>query len=74
MKTTITAKLKLKTTPQQFAQSRKTQLAYRDAQQDWIGTGTLSEYPDMSSTEAKAARLKRYAELRWSLDTRVVRK
>ncbi len=36
--------------------------------QDWIGTGTLSECPDMSSTEAKAARLQRYAELRWSLD------
>jgi IS605 OrfB family transposase len=37
--------------------------------QDWMSTGTLSECPDMSSTEAKAARLKRYAELRWSLDT-----
>src|SRR5215813_4051229 len=31
MKTTITAKLKLKTTPEQFAQLRQTQLAYRDA-------------------------------------------
>jgi hypothetical protein len=31
MKTVITAKLKLKTTPEQFAQLRKTQLAYRDA-------------------------------------------
>src|SRR5262250_1757623 len=31
MKTTITAKLKLNTTPEQFAALRKTQLAYRDA-------------------------------------------
>jgi predicted transposase len=31
MKTVITAKLKLKTTPEQFTQLRKTQLAYRDA-------------------------------------------
>ena len=31
MKTVIMAKLKLHTTPQQFAQLRKTQLAYRDA-------------------------------------------
>src|SRR5215472_3818436 len=31
MKTMITAKLKLHTTPEQFAQLRKTQLAYRDA-------------------------------------------
>ena len=37
--------------------------------QDWMSTGTLSECPDMSSVEAKAARLQRYAELRWSLDT-----
>jgi IS605 OrfB family transposase len=37
--------------------------------QDWIATGTLSECPDVSSVEAKAARLSRYAELRWSLDT-----
>jgi IS605 OrfB family transposase len=37
--------------------------------QDWVATGTLSECPDMSSAEAKAARLSRYAELRWSLDT-----
>ncbi len=37
--------------------------------QDWRATGTLSECPDMSSVEAKAARLSRYAELRWSLDT-----
>src|SRR5438270_6783438 len=37
--------------------------------QDWIGTGTLSVCPDVSSDEAKAARLLRYAELRWSPDT-----
>jgi putative transposase len=37
--------------------------------QDWVRTGTLSECPDMSSAEAKAARLSRYAELRWSSDT-----
>ena len=37
--------------------------------QDWIGTGTLSVCPDVSSEEAKAARLTRYAELRWSSDT-----
>jgi len=47
--------------------------------QDWIRTGQLSVVPessdsDVSSVEAKAARLKRYAELRWSLDARVVRK
>src|SRR2546425_181772 len=28
--------------------------------QDWIGTGTLSVCPDVSSEEAKAARLARY--------------
>ncbi len=37
--------------------------------QDWMSTGTLSECPDVSDKEAKAARLKRFAELRWSLDT-----
>src|SRR5256885_10339126 len=37
--------------------------------QDWIGTGHLSVAPDVSSDEAKAARLTRYAELRWSSDT-----
>ena len=31
MKTMISAKLKLNTTPEQFAQLRATQLAYRDA-------------------------------------------
>ncbi len=47
--------------------------------QDWIRTGQLSVVPessdsDVSSVEAKAARLARYAELRWSLDIRAVRK
>ncbi len=37
--------------------------------QDWVSTGTLSECPDVSDKETKAARLQRYAELRWSLDT-----
>ncbi len=31
MKTTLSAKLKLNTTPEQFAQLRAVQLAYRDA-------------------------------------------
>jgi putative transposase len=37
--------------------------------QDWMSTGVLSERPDVSSVEVKAARLSRYAESRWSLDT-----
>ncbi len=37
--------------------------------QDWMSTGVLSVRPDVSDSEAKAARLKRYAELRWSPDT-----
>ena len=36
--------------------------------QDWIRTGCLSIIPDASDREAKAARLSRYAELRWSPD------
>ena len=39
------------------------------ARQDWAKTGTLSVSPDVSDREAKAARLQRYAQLRWSLDT-----
>src|SRR5579883_754885 len=35
---------------------------------DWARTGTLSLCPDASDNEAKAARLRRYAELRWSPD------
>lgn len=34
--------------------------------QDWGKTGCLSVTPDVSDREAKAARLQRYAELRWS--------
>jgi IS605 OrfB family transposase len=34
--------------------------------QDWIKTGFVSMAPDASDKEAKAARLQRYAELRWS--------
>ncbi len=37
--------------------------------QDWMSAGVLSVRPDVSSEEAKAARRKRYAELRWSPDT-----
>ena len=37
--------------------------------QDWMSTGVLSIRPDVSSEETKAARLCRYAELRWSPDT-----
>ncbi|HEX4206047.1 MAG TPA: transposase, partial [Ktedonobacteraceae bacterium] len=36
--------------------------------QDWTRTGPLSIAPDASDKEAKAARLTRYAELRWSPD------
>jgi putative transposase len=36
--------------------------------QDWAKTGSLSVSPDGSDRKAKAARLKRYAELRWSPD------
>jgi IS605 OrfB family transposase len=38
-------------------------------QQDWVHTGQLSDAPDVTNHEAKAARLSRYAELRWSLVT-----
>src|SRR5262249_18478247 len=34
--------------------------------QDWSKTGCLATIPDASDKEAKAARLRRYAELRWS--------
>ncbi len=37
--------------------------------QDWASTGQLSVAPDVSCEEIKAARLRRYAELRWSTDT-----
>jgi putative transposase len=37
--------------------------------QDWARTGVLSVRPDVSDAEAKAERLSRYSELRWSLDT-----
>ena len=41
--------------------------------QDWVRTGHLSVAPDMSDDETKAARLSRYAELRWSSDMRTSR-
>ncbi len=37
--------------------------------QDWMRTGVLSVRPDVSNDEAKALRLNRYSELRWSSDT-----
>src|SRR5215469_16505531 len=40
---------------------------------DWTRTGTLSLCPDASDNEAKAARLIRYAELRWSPDVTILR-
>jgi IS605 OrfB family transposase len=36
--------------------------------QDWMGTGHLSVVPDVSGSESKAERLKRYSGLRWSPD------
>ncbi len=39
------------------------------ARQDWTSTGVLSIRPDVSCAEAKAERLRRYSELRWSTDT-----
>ena len=41
--------------------------------QDWIRTGILSMCPDASDNEAKAVRLQRYAELRWSPDVTSLR-
>src|SRR5260221_11055671 len=40
---------------------------------DWIRTGLLSMAPNASDNEAKAARLSRHAELRWSPDVRSLR-
>ena len=37
--------------------------------QDWMSTGHLSVAPDVSDREAKALRLQRYRELRWSPET-----
>jgi putative transposase len=39
------------------------------ARQVWASTGVLSERPDVSDDETKAVWRRRYAELRWSLDT-----
>jgi putative transposase len=38
------------------------------SRQDWERTGYLSVSPDVSNVEAKALRLQRYSELRWSSD------
>ena len=37
--------------------------------QDWMTTGQLSDAPDVTDNEAKAARRHRYAEVRWSSAT-----
>jgi IS605 OrfB family transposase len=37
--------------------------------QDWVRTGVLSERPEVSDDEAKAAQRQRYAEVRWRPDT-----
>lgn len=37
--------------------------------QDWMSTGALSMYPNVSSVEAKGEILQRFSELRWSSDT-----
>lgn len=52
-----------------LAGSRNLTLRTLLSRQDWERTGVLSVRPDVSSVEAKAERLKRYSELRWSLDT-----
>ena len=49
--------------------SRNVALRTLVIRQDWMATGHLSVVPDVSDVEAKAARLLRYAELRWSPDT-----
>ena len=46
--------------------ARNVTLRTLSIRQDWIRTGCLSIIPDASDNEAKAARLSRYAELRWS--------
>src|SRR5260370_15920633 len=37
--------------------------------QDWVGTGEMSDRPDVSGTEAKTAHLQRFAEVRVSIVT-----
>jgi putative transposase len=49
--------------------SRNVTLRTLVIRQDWMTTGLLSKVPDVSDREAKAARLSRYAELRWSPET-----
>jgi len=48
--------------------ARNIAMRTRLIRQDWVRTGQLSVAPDVSDSEAKAARLTRYAELRWSPD------
>jgi putative transposase len=49
--------------------ARTVALRTRLARQDWVGTGVLSERPDVSDAEATAVRRRRDAEVRWSPDT-----
>ncbi|MGH2496744.1 MAG: RNA-guided endonuclease InsQ/TnpB family protein [Ktedonobacteraceae bacterium] len=49
--------------------ARNIAMRTRLVRQDWASTGVLSVRPDVSSEETKAARLTRYAGLRWSSDT-----
>jgi len=48
--------------------ARNIAMRTRLIRQDWVRTGHLSVVPDVSDHETKAARLSRYAELRWSPD------
>ncbi|AFZ33873.1 transposase, IS605 OrfB family [Stanieria cyanosphaera PCC 7437] len=52
-----------------LAASRNIALRTLLFRQDWERTGILSVCPDVSNVEAKAERLDRYSELRWSSDT-----
>jgi hypothetical protein len=38
------------------------------SRQEWESTGRFSAVLDASSVEAKAERLQRYSELRWTID------
>ncbi len=49
--------------------ARNIAMRTRLIRQDWVRMGQLSVAPDASDHEAKAARLRRYAELRWSPET-----
>jgi len=95
MKMTLTAKLKLQTTPEQFAALRQTQLTYRDALNAvscyayeqgktsnvtklhkgmYAALRTRHHLPSqLACSVERAARLQRYAALRWSPDATSLR-